>query len=312
MLDFFRSYFIRPIWEMFFVHFSMPLRAILIIIFLLVILWIIIRLKLFWKELFRFFLEILLLPEYFLTIIISNSPNWLRYGDFINSIALLVIPIKEKQNSKPIKLYWIAYPILILLLIIFPISNCRAKIKKSAPSIELIDNAFLSWSAFEVWILFGEWIEQNDYYYDFISYKVKEKDNLTSIWNIHQNNPNNTISIEEIIWANKSKYPMIKTKIEPKWNLIIPNRKLLSTQNSLNNHSKTIYFVKTRDKSGLHIRALKSLDSNSVAFIPEGNSVELVYWDTKLDFVNGKRGRWARVRTNNGKEGWAWGWFLTK
>ena len=65
MLELLRYYLFKPLWEILFIHFSMPLRVALGMIFMCLLVWIIIRLKNVWKELFRFFLEILLLPEIF-------------------------------------------------------------------------------------------------------------------------------------------------------------------------------------------------------------------------------------------------------
>jgi hypothetical protein len=71
------------------------------------------------------------------------------------------------------------------------------------------------------------------------------------------------------------------------------------------------FFVETRDNSGLHLRSQKSLDSSSVVFAPEGSEVQILYFDNQQDKVKGRVGRWCRARYN-GKEGWAWGWYLTE
>lgn len=314
MLELLRHYFIRPLWESIFVYFPMPFRAILMLIFLCLIIWIVIRLKNFWKELFRLFLTFLLLPEYFF---IKHSiakkeplPYWLRYSELLNSIALFIIPIKENQTSKPIHFSWAGYPILILLIVIFPIFSCREKIKNSAPSTKVIDNIFLGWTSFETWILTGVSKEQNEYYFDFISHKVQSGESLASVWN--SNISGNVISIDEIVWANQSKYPTIsENNIEPEWNLIIPVRKFLVTQYTPNNPiQKNIYRVRTQDKRGLEVRAAKNINSATVTFVPEGGEVNLLYFDSKLDTVKGRPGRWCRIQAN-GKEGWAWGWDLT-
>ena len=314
MLEFLRYYLIRPIWESVFVYFPMPFRAILILIFGCLIIWIVIRLKNFWKELLRLFLKLLLLPEYFFVkhsiAKKSSLPDWLKYGELLNGVALFIIPIKENQASKPVRFHWVGYPILILLIVIFPIFSCRERIKNSAPSTKVIDNAFLSWTSFETWILTGVWKEQNEYYFDFISHKVQKGENLMSVWNLIS--PNNIISIDEIIWANQSKYPTIsKDKIEPEWNLIIPIRKSVAVQYTSNNsNQKSIYWVKTQDKKGLWLRATKDINSAAIIFVNEGGEVNLLYYDNDWDVVNGKRGKWCRVRVN-GKEGWVWCWYLT-
>jgi hypothetical protein len=315
MLELLRYYFIRPIWESVFVSLPMPFRAILILIFVCLVIWIIIRLKNFWKELFRLFLKLLLLPEYFFvkrSIAKKNSlPHWLKYGELLNGIALFIIPIKENQTLKPVHFSWVGYPILILLIVIFPIFSCRERIKNSAPSTKVIDNAFLGWSSFETWILTGVWKEQNEYYLDFIYHNVQNGESLTSIWN--SNSSGNIISMDEIVWANKSKYPTIsENNIEPGWNLIIPVRKSLAVQYIPNNSSpKNIFRVKTQNKSGLWLRASKDINSAGIIFIPEGGEVDLLFYDNEWDFVNGKRGRWCRVKAND-KEGWAWGGYLYK
>lgn len=313
MLELLRYYFIRPLWESLFVYFPMRFRAISMLIFLCLIIWIVIRLKNFWKELFRLFLTSLLLPErLFIKRSIAKKeplPDWLKYGELLNSIALFIIPIKENQTSKPIHFSWVGYPILILLIVIFPIFSYREKIKSYSPSTKVIDNIFLGWTSFETWILTGASKEQNEYYFDFISHKVQNGESLTSVWN--SNSSGNVISIDEIVWANQSKYPTIgENTIEPEWNLIIPVRKFLVTQYAPNNPiQKNIYRVRTHNKEGLWLRVVKDFNSAGITFVPEGGEVNLLYYDSEWNFVNGKRGKWCRVEAN-GKEGWAWGWYL--
>lgn len=69
------------------------------------------------------------------------------------------------------------------------------------------------------------------------------------------------------------------------------------------------FYVETKNNSGLHLRSQKSLNSSSVVFAPEGSEVEILYFDEQQDRINGRQGRWCRARYD-GKEGWAWGWYL--
>jgi hypothetical protein len=310
MLELLRHYFIRPIWESVFVYFPMPFRAVLMLVFVCLIIWIIIRLKNFWKEVFRSFLTILLLPEYFLikhSIAKKNSvPDRLKYGELLNGIALFIIPIKENRVSNSIHFSWAGFPIVILLLCILPIFSCRERIKEYSPSTKVIDNTFLGWTSLENWILTGVWKEQNEYYFDFISHKVKAGEDLPAVLN--GNSSGNNISIDEIVQANKSKYPTInKNNVKPEWELVIPVRKFLSGQSI----PKNLFRAKTHNRSGLQIRAVPNKSNNTiVTSVPEGGEVEVLYYG-KVEVMDGRRGRWCRVKAN-GIEGWTWELWLTK
>jgi hypothetical protein len=70
------------------------------------------------------------------------------------------------------------------------------------------------------------------------------------------------------------------------------------------------FMVRTKDKSGLNLRLYKDLDSESVTYVEEGDLVTLLYYDDQYQVVNGRKGKWCRVKAN-GKEGWVWGWHIT-
>ena len=63
------------------------------------------------------------------------------------------------------------------------------------------------------------------------------------------------------------------------------------------------------DSETMNLRSEPSLVSSVVMRIPSNSEVEVMYYDTKTFYLNGKAGKWCRIRYA-GTEGWAWGNFI--
>jgi len=63
------------------------------------------------------------------------------------------------------------------------------------------------------------------------------------------------------------------------------------------------------DSETMNLRSEPSLVSDVVMRIPSNSEVEVMYYDTKTFYLNGKAGKWCRIRYA-GTEGWAWGNFI--
>lgn len=59
----------------------------------------------------------------------------------------------------------------------------------------------------------------------------------------------------------------------------------------------------------MNLRSEPSLVSNVVMRIPANSEVEVMFYDTKTYYLNGKAGKWCKIRYA-GVEGWAWGNFI--
>lgn len=63
------------------------------------------------------------------------------------------------------------------------------------------------------------------------------------------------------------------------------------------------------DSETMNLRSEPSLVSNVVMRIPANSEVEVMFYDTKTYYLNGKAGKWCKIRYA-GTEGWAWGNFI--
>ncbi len=59
----------------------------------------------------------------------------------------------------------------------------------------------------------------------------------------------------------------------------------------------------------LNMRAKPQLASSIVAKIPDSSFVDVMYFDTKYYYLNGKRGRWCKVKYAD-TTGWVWESFI--
>ena len=65
------------------------------------------------------------------------------------------------------------------------------------------------------------------------------------------------------------------------------------------------------ESSYLNMRDQASLNSDVILQIPAGSVVDVLYYDKKSFYLEGRQGNWARV-LYAGKEGWVWGNYLEK
>ena len=63
------------------------------------------------------------------------------------------------------------------------------------------------------------------------------------------------------------------------------------------------------DSETMNLRSEPSLVSSVVMRIPANSEVEVMFYDTKTYYLNGKAGKWCKIRYA-GTEGWAWGNFI--
>lgn len=82
-----------------------------------------------------------------------------------------------------------------------------------------------------------------------------------------------------------------------------------NTYSNPRSQEEVLAIVVTKNRSGLHLRQAKSLNSSSMVFAPEGAEVTILYVDPELTTVNGNPGRWCWARYG-GREGWGWGRYL--
>jgi membrane peptidoglycan carboxypeptidase len=71
------------------------------------------------------------------------------------------------------------------------------------------------------------------------------------------------------------------------------------------------YVVDTQNDEGVNIRESNEIKSPIVGFVEEGESLTVDSCDDEQVIVNGRAGRWCRVRYRE-TSGWAWGWSLRK
>lgn len=72
------------------------------------------------------------------------------------------------------------------------------------------------------------------------------------------------------------------------------------------NYKKGMIIV---DSETLNLRSEPSIVSSVVMRIPANSEVEVMFYDTKTFYLNGKAGKWCKIRYA-GTEGWAWGNFI--
>jgi len=74
----------------------------------------------------------------------------------------------------------------------------------------------------------------------------------------------------------------------------------------LGKYKKGIIIV---DSETMNLRSEPSLVSSVVMRIPANSEVEVMFYDTQTFYLNGKAGKWCKIRYA-GTEGWAWGNFI--
>ncbi|GEM_PF-3855696 len=227
---------IRYIFEIFFLRFYLPQRAIFVLIVVIILLWLAVRVLLrlwryvlkHWQGLTIFLTTPLLFLEYLLVKIARrkafNLPKFAYYGEYMHKIAYRLgvscQKVNKKQKWKPL-LRWIIVPSLLLLFLI-PVWHSRFRSTNST-LIHSVDSITLWWSSFEGLLLTRKW-EQKNYYMDFTVHTVEAGDTINSLTQSF-----GVWSSEDIIWANKSKYPLLsQNHVEIGWVLVIPIRKPLS------------------------------------------------------------------------------------
>ncbi len=63
------------------------------------------------------------------------------------------------------------------------------------------------------------------------------------------------------------------------------------------------------DSATMNMRSKPSLISEIVMRIPANSEVEVMYYDTETFFLEGKAGKWCKIKYA-GTEGWVWGNFI--
>lgn len=63
------------------------------------------------------------------------------------------------------------------------------------------------------------------------------------------------------------------------------------------------------DSETMNLRSKPSLISEIVMRIPANAEVEVMFYDTQTFFLEGKAGKWCKIKYA-GTEGWAWGNFI--
>ena len=63
------------------------------------------------------------------------------------------------------------------------------------------------------------------------------------------------------------------------------------------------------DSETMNMRSKPSLISDIVLRIPANSEVEIMFYDTETFFLEGKAGKWCKIRYA-GTEGWVWGNFI--
>jgi uncharacterized protein YgiM (DUF1202 family) len=63
------------------------------------------------------------------------------------------------------------------------------------------------------------------------------------------------------------------------------------------------------DNSVVNMRSEPSLNSDILLKLKDSSEVKILYYDTESFFLEGKEGKWCKIRYAN-KEGWVWGNFL--
>lgn len=94
--------------------------------------------------------------------------------------------------------------------------------------------------------------------------------------------------------------------IASKDSLITSLEKQLLDCQGRNNFTKAIVII---EGSTLNMRNEPSLTADVVMRIPANSEVEIMFYDTETYYLNGKAGRWCRIRYA-ATEGWVWGNFI--
>jgi len=105
--------------------------------------------------------------------------------------------------------------------------------------------------------------------------------------------PNPTIKDKELLIIEKdSIISQLETKLE--------------ACEGLGKYKRGIVVV---DSETLNLRSEPSLVSSVIMRIPANSEVEVMFYDTNTFYLNGKAGKWCKIRYA-GTEGWAWGNFI--
>lgn len=65
----------------------------------------------------------------------------------------------------------------------------------------------------------------------------------------------------------------------------------------------------TIENSVVNMRTEPSLNSDILLKLRDSSEVKILYYDTETFFLEGKEGKWCKIRYAN-KEGWIWGNFI--
>ena len=95
-------------------------------------------------------------------------------------------------------------------------------------------------------------------------------------------------------------------KISQKDALIDSLRMKLKEFDKLKSHKRGLVNV---ESGTLNMRAKPQLASSIIAKIPDSSYVDIMYFDTHYYYLNGKRGRWCKVKYAD-TIGWVWESFI--
>lgn len=85
-----------------------------------------------------------------------------------------------------------------------------------------------------------------------------------------------------------------------------------SFQTELKKHERVNIHKKAQvnvEGGTLNMRDKPLLASNVIARIPDSSFVDVLYFDTKFYYLEGKRGRWTKIKYFE-QEGWVWDGFI--
>ncbi len=94
--------------------------------------------------------------------------------------------------------------------------------------------------------------------------------------------------------------------LDKKDEIIDSLRMELKKYEKLKTHKRALVNV---ESGTLNMRAKPQLASSIVAKIPDSSFVDVMYFDTRYYYLNGKRGRWCKVKYAD-TTGWVWESFI--
>ena len=117
----------------------------------------------------------------------------------------------------------------------------------------------------------------------------------------------------EVLSSTFSKIPTpassaLQAELLEKDSIIADLKKKLATFEGMGNYKRGLVII---DSPTLNMRSGPSLSSDVVLRIPANSEVEILFYDTQTYYLNGKAGKWCRIKYA-GKEGWAWGNFINE